>query len=95
MNRLFATFAETVKTNAPVPEFDVIVLDILMLELSGTDFLKEFDTKKHPKTKVVVVSNLDSPNVIERAKELGAIDYLIKSQYTPDQLVESVKSLNN
>lgn len=73
--------------------FDLIVLDILMLELSGTDFLKEFDPKKHPKTKVVVVSNLDSPNVIDRAKELGAADYLIKSQYTPDELVKAVEAV--
>lgn len=74
-------------------EFDIIVLDILMLELSGTDFLKEFKAEKHPKTKIVVVSNLDSPNVIEHVKELGAVDYLIKSDYTPDQLVKEVERL--
>jgi DNA-binding NtrC family response regulator len=72
-------------------EFDLIILDILMLDLAGTDFLKDFETAKHPGTKVVVVSNLDSPNVIEKAKGLGAVAYLIKSQYTPDQLVEAAK----
>lgn len=74
-------------------EFDVIVLDVLMLELSGTDFLEAFKPAKHPKTKVVVVSNLDSPNVIAKTKALGATDYLLKSQYTPDQLVKAVKAL--
>ena len=74
-------------------EYTVIVLDILMLELSGTDFLRVFEPAKHPNTKVVVVSNLDSPNVIEKAKSLGAVDYLIKAQYTPKQLVEHVQSL--
>lgn len=74
-------------------EYTVIVLDILMLELSGTDFLRVFEPAKHPNTKVVVVSNLDSPNVIEKAKSLGAVDYLIKAQYTPKQLVEHVQTL--
>lgn len=71
--------------------FDVIVLDILMLNLGGVDFLKGFDSTKHPNTKVIVVSNLDSPNVIEKAKSLGVTDYLIKSQYTPAQLVSVVE----
>lgn len=74
-------------------EYTVVVLDILMLELSGTDFLRVFEPAKHPNTKVVVVSNLDSPNVIEKAKSLGAVDYLIKSQFTPKQLVEHIQAL--
>lgn len=73
-------------------EFDIIILDILMLELSGSDFLKGFEPAKHPKTQVFVVSNLDSPKVIEKTKALGALDYLIKSQYTPNQLVDYVKA---
>lgn len=74
-------------------EFTVIVLDMLMLDLSGTDFLRDFEPAKHPATKVVVASNLDSPKVIEKAKALGAAAYLIKSQYTPKQLVEFVLTL--
>jgi DNA-binding NtrC family response regulator len=74
-------------------EYEVIVLDMLMLELSGNDFLEGFEATKHPDTKVVVTSNLDSPKVIEKAKSLGAADYLIKSQYTPKQLVDHVQAL--
>src|SRR5690349_19071552 len=58
-------------------EFNIIVLDMLMLQLSGTDFLQDFEPAKHPNTLVVVVSNLDSPVVIEKAKALGAAHYLI------------------
>lgn len=74
-------------------DYDIIILDMLMLELSGTDFLKGFEAAKHPNTKVIVVSNLDSPKVIEKAKALGAVDYLIKSQYTPKQLVDTVRAM--
>ena len=73
-------------------EFDIIILDVLMLELSGTDFLKGFEPAKHPKTQVIIVSNLDSPGVIAKTKALGAVDYLIKSQYTPNELVKYVKA---
>ncbi len=74
-------------------EYDVILLDILMLELSGIDFLKAFEAKKHPKTIIIVTTNLDSPGVVKKAEDLGAIKYIIKSQYTPNQLIEAVKSL--
>ena len=75
--------------------FDVIILDMLMLDLSGSDFLQEFKAAEHPDTKVIVVSNLDSPGVIEKAKALGASAYLIKSQYTPQSLVDAVGALTS
>ncbi len=74
-------------------EFDVIILDLLMMQLSGTDFLKSFVPANHPKTKVIVVSNLDSSSIIEKAKELGASAYFVKSQYTPKQLVEMAEAM--
>lgn len=73
-------------------DFDIIVLDVLMLELSGAEFLEGFQVANHPQTKVIVVSNLDSQAVIEKMKALGAVDYLIKSQFTPEQLVEAVQA---
>lgn len=74
-------------------EYDVIILDMLMMELSGLDFLEGFEAAEHPKTAVVVVSNLDSPDVMERAEKLGAKKYLIKSDYTPKELVEAVQAI--
>src|SRR5487761_1115602 len=74
-------------------EFDIIILDMLMLNFSGTDFLKSFETAKHSNTTVVVVSNLDSANVVQKAQALGAVKYLIKSQYTPDELVKAVQEI--
>lgn len=73
--------------------FDIIILDMLMIELSGMDFLKSFEATKHPQTTVIVVSNLDSSNIVQKAQDLGAVKYLIKSQYTPKQLVEAVQAI--
>lgn len=74
-------------------EFEIIVLDILMLELSGIDFLKGFEPVKHPTTTVVIVSNLDSQNIVQKARDLGVVNYLIKSKYTPKQLVEAIEAI--
>jgi DNA-binding NarL/FixJ family response regulator len=74
-------------------EFDVVILDMLMLELSGLDFLREFDATKHPNTLIVVTSNLNSPSIIEKATALGARKYLIKSDHTPKEIVEIVETL--
>lgn len=74
-------------------EFDVVILDMLMLGLSGLEFMEAFEPLKHPKTKVVVVSNLDSPDIIQKAQALGAVKYLIKSSYTPKELVEVIETL--
>ena len=73
--------------------YDVIVLDMLMLELSGIDFLESFETSAHPQTIVVVVSNLDSPELVQRAKKLGVQHYLVKANYTPQELVDAIQAI--
>lgn len=74
--------------------FDVIILDLLMLGMGGLDVLRQYDFKTNsPETKLVVVSNLDSPNMIEKAKDFGVDQYLTKANYTPKQVVEIVTML--
>lgn len=74
--------------------FDLILLDLLMMGMSGLDFLREYDVKtKSPGTKVVALSNMDSSGTHERATALGVVDYLDKSAYEPMQLVDYVKGI--
>ncbi len=70
---------------------DVVLLDMLMPDLGGLEFLEAFQAKKHPETKIYVLSNLSDPDQMRRATELGAWKYLIKSDYTPSQIVTMVK----
>ncbi len=69
---------------------DLILLDLLMPEVNGLEFLKEFDIKKHPQTKVIVFSNMDNMTLRTEATALGANLYLTKSEYTPKELMEIV-----
>lgn len=70
---------------------DLILLDVLLPGKSGIDFLVEI--KKNPKfffIPVLVFSNYDELNIQKKAKELGAKEYLIKSNYTPQEIVDKI-----
>lgn len=73
---------------------DVILLDMLMPKMHGMEFLKQFDIKnKHPNTKVIVFSNMESSDLLKQAKELGAHRYEVKSRYSPRQLSQLVNEV--
>jgi CheY-like chemotaxis protein len=74
--------------------YDVILLDMMLSGMSGLDFLETGQiTTKYPGSKIVVLSNVDNPNIIERAKAQGVTDYLIKAQYEPAQLAAYLKNM--
>lgn len=70
---------------------DLILLDLLMPNVGGLEFLQTYDLTKHPETKVIVFSNLASPELGQEAKKLGAVRYLTKSKLTPKELADVVK----
>ena len=72
----------------------VIVVDIMVDDLGGFDvlkYIKEKDTLKN--VPVVVATHLADESDAEKAFELGAVLYLVKSQYEPAELVEKVKEI--
>lgn len=74
--------------------FDIILLDMLMMGMSGIDFLKTYDVRtKSPATKVIALTNMNNPAIEEKAKELGSTAYLDKSEYEPKQLIEYIRGL--
>ncbi len=74
--------------------YDLICLDMVMLQYSGLEFLEKFRAQQaNVKTKVIVLSNIDSPAIVERAKALGAVKYLIKAHYTPKQLAAMIREI--
>jgi DNA-binding response OmpR family regulator len=77
---------DAVKTES----FDIILLDMLMPEMSGIDFLRIFEPKKHPETKVIIFSNMSTPDTIKEAIELGAAKYLTKATFSPKQMVKII-----
>lgn len=72
----------------------LILLDIMMPKESGFGVLKHI--KQNPKLKdvpVVVLTNLAGEDDAKKALELGAVLYLVKSQYEPKEIVEKLKEI--
>lgn len=74
-------------------EFDLLLLDIMLPGMNGLQVLREFK-QTHPdsKMKVILLTNLGQEEVIKEGFSMGATAYLIKSSYTPDQIVEEIKN---
>lgn len=66
-------------------DYDLILLDIQMPVVSGYDFLKLFSKT----TPVIVVSACAMENEIDKAKELGCVDYISK----PIQIMEFLNTV--
>jgi len=71
---------------------DLIVLDILLPKASGIEMLQQLrDNPQTADIKVVAFSNYDDKIAKDKAAELKALDYLIKTDYTPQEIVEKIK----
>lgn len=71
---------------------DLILLDILLPKENGVGFLKRM--KRAPEISsitVVAFSNYDDPKVRKEAESMGIKDYLLKTDFTPQELVKKIK----
>lgn len=72
---------------------DLILLDIMLPRMSGTDFLERFRKEEKGKnTPVVALTNLTEEEERQRATKLGVKEYLVKAMQTPEKVVEIIKS---
>ena len=70
---------------------DMILLDLIMPNLDGFSTLKALkDNSEYKDIPVIVASNLGQKEDIEKAKELGANDFVIKSKVSIEKIVQKV-----
>lgn len=80
---------ETIRKTHP----DIVLLDILLPTKNGYEVMEEISRDEAIKdTKVVIISNSGQPVEIERMIKLGAKDYLIKAQFTPEEVLAKVRA---
>jgi DNA-binding NarL/FixJ family response regulator len=70
---------------------DVVVLDLQMPVLNGIEVTKEL-TKHRPCPAIVICSVENDPEVVEAARQAGALGYVFKARIARD-LVAAVKSV--
>ncbi|MDQ5957751.1 MAG: two-component system, OmpR family, response regulator PfeR [Patescibacteria group bacterium] len=83
---VIAADGEQALTTLGAEKPDLVLLDLLLPGTNGFQVLEKMD-KKMP---VVVFSNLGQKEDIEKAKGLGADDFLIKANFTLDDVVAKV-----
>jgi DNA-binding response OmpR family regulator len=79
---------EAIKAENP----DLILLDLILPGIDGFEVLSRI--KSDPNMSgipVIILSNLGQKDDIEKGLKMGAVDYLIKAHFTPNEIVEKIR----
>lgn len=73
---------------------DLVLLDLMLPEVDGFTVLKNIRNDIHLKNvPVIIFSNLSEDKDIEKAKSIGVSEFLVKSNFTLDQLTQKIQLL--
>ena len=71
---------------------DLVLLDIVMPKMGGFEVMEEMQKDEELKIiPIIVISNSGQPVELDRAQKLGAKDWLIKTEFDPQEVVDKVK----
>jgi DNA-binding response OmpR family regulator len=71
---------------------DLIILDIILPKKDGYEVLLEIKKDSHvKKIPVILLTNLESMENVQKAFESGATTYLVKSDYKLEEVVRKIK----
>lgn len=83
---------EEALANARTYKPDLVLLDVMMPKVSGFDVLDILrNTPETANLKVIMLTALSQESDQERAKQLGADDYLVKSQVVISDVVDRIR----
>lgn len=72
---------------------DLVLLDIVMPYMDGLEVLKNMKNDEMAKDiPVILLTNLSQKEEVKNGMSLGASDYLIKSHFTPSEVLAKVKT---
>ena len=71
---------------------DLILLDLIMPKLNGFEVLENLKSDKTTEgVPVIVLTNLEGTGDVEKSLELGAMTYLVKANYTLEEVIKKIK----
>ena len=73
---------------------DLVLLDLVMPGTDGFEFLRL--VQEHPEYQripILVATNLGQESDMARVKDMGVVDYIVKSDMSLDQLIEKIKKV--
>ncbi|MFA5368591.1 MAG: response regulator [Candidatus Paceibacterota bacterium] len=81
---------EKIKKELP----DLVLLDLILPGMNGFEVLEM--AKKDPitnKIPIIILSNLGQGEDIEKGLKLGAADFLVKAHFTPQEIINKLKTI--
>ena len=73
---------------------DVVLLDIVMPRINGMEVLQKMQqSESMSQIPVLIISNSGGPIEIDRALKLGAKDYIIKTEFDPQEVLEKMAKI--
>ena len=70
---------------------DLVLTDIIMPEKDGFDVILGMkQSEKLKNVPIIIISNSGQPVEIDRAQELGAKDWLVKTEFDPQEVIDKV-----
>lgn len=75
--------------------YDLVLLDIMLPFLDGLEILENLTAEKNPNQSaktIVLLTNLAQDQTIAKAMEFGVRGYMVKSDYDPEQLLDTIAS---
>ncbi|MEI7803515.1 MAG: response regulator, partial [Bacteroidota bacterium] len=80
---------QTIRDHKP----DLVLLDILLPGLSGLETLNVLRADEEgPHLPIILISNLNEPELIRAAERLGADDYIVKP-FSAELLIQKIKGI--
>ena len=74
---------------------DAVLLDIVMPSMDGFAVFQKIKSEfpNAPAPKIIFLTNFGQKEDVERGKQMGAEDYIIKAHFTPGEVVDKVSSI--
>lgn len=82
------------KLTRPEAKYDLLLLDIWLPKVNGFEILEALG-RNNSKLPVIVISNSGQPIELKKALEMGAKDYLVKVNFTPQEVLEKIQKFFN
>jgi DNA-binding response OmpR family regulator len=71
---------------------NLILLDLILPKVHGFEVLKKLKEEKETQhIPVIILTNLEDMENVGKALELGAMSYLVKAQYSLEEILEKIK----